>query len=72
MQKYIKRIFYVFLASLTIANSGFAMTLSRIVEIGEVGFPVQAPYHGLIIRGASYNTGIPYLEGTKYSRSKNL
>lgn len=70
MKKFIKNIFLLLLGLLMITNSGFAMAFSQIVEIGEVGFPVQAPYHGFIIRGESYNTGTPYLEDKKYSRSK--
>ncbi|MBQ7198434.1 MAG: hypothetical protein IJS29_04130 [Selenomonadaceae bacterium] len=44
-----------------------AMTFSRIVKIGEVGFPAQAPYHGFIVRGENYNSGTPYVEEFNYS-----
>ena len=62
----VKKMFGTVLGLLTITNSVFAMTFSHPVEIGEVGFPVQASYHGFIIRGESHNTGTPCVEDLRY------
>lgn len=37
-----------------------AMTFSQPVKIGEIGFPIQSPYHYLLVNGASYNSGTPF------------
>lgn len=47
---------------LMVASNCFAMTFSHIVKIGEIGFPVQAPYHGFIVEGATKNEGVTYNE----------
>ena len=47
---------------LFIADSAFAMTFSQPVKIGEIGFPVQAPYQGFIVEGATSNSGKLYRE----------
>ena len=57
-----KKFFGAIFAMLLISNSAAAMNFSQPVEIGTVGFPVQAPYHGFIIYGATSNTGTPYNE----------
>ena len=57
-----KKFFGVIFSLLFMTNSAVAMTFSQPVEIGTVGFPVQAPYHGFIIDGATTNTGTPYNE----------
>ena len=57
-----KKFFGAMTAALLISSTSFAMTFSPPVEIGKVGFPVQAPYNGFIIDGATENTGAPYLE----------
>ena len=44
------------------AQSAFAMTFQQPASIGKIGFPVQAPYRGLIVDGATYNDGTPYRE----------
>lgn len=48
------------------ANSALAMKFSAPVEIGEIGFPVQAPYNGYIVEGANYNDGAAYREDYEY------
>ncbi len=58
-----KKFFIGFVLSvLFVANSAFAMTFSQPVKIGEIGFPVQAPYHGYIVNGATQNDGTAYTE----------
>ncbi len=39
------------------AQSCFAMKFSKPVEIGQIGFPIQAQIHGLIVTGTSSNDG---------------
>ena len=41
------------------------MKFSQPVQIGQIGFPVQAPFHGFIVKGTSYNSGTPYFERLK-------
>lgn len=57
-----KNFFGVIFALLFFTSSVAAMTFSQPVKIGEIGFPVQAPYHGFIVDGAKTNTGTPYNE----------
>ena len=57
-----KKFFGVIFAALLLTNTALAMTFSQPVKIGEIGFPVQAPYNGFIVYGADNNTGTPYLE----------
>ena len=58
-----KKIFVAVVVSLLfVAQTALAMTFQQPVKIGRIGFPVQAPYHGLIIDGANYNDGTPYRE----------
>lgn len=57
----------VVLSVLLIANSAFAETFSQPVKIGEVGFPVQAPYHGFVVEGATQNDGKPFTEEFEYN-----
>ena len=52
----------VMLSVLFVANSALAMTFSQPVKIGEIGFPLQAPYHGYIVNGATQNDGTAYTE----------
>ena len=49
-------------AALLISNSALAMQFSQPVQIGQIGFPVQSPYNGFIITGATENTGKPHIE----------
>ena len=55
----------VVLSLLLTANSALAMTFSQPVEIGRIGFPVQAPYHGYIVEGTTFNDGKPFIEKLK-------
>ena len=57
-----KKFFGVIFAALLLTNTALAMTFSQPVKIGEIGFPVQAPYNGFIVYGADNNTGTPYFE----------
>ena len=50
------------LGLILMTNSAAAMTFSQPVQIGQTGFPVQAPYNGFIITGATENTGTPQIE----------
>lgn len=67
-----KKFFGVTLAALLISSTSFAMKFSPPVEIGAVGFPVQAPYSGFIIDGADKNTGKPYNEPDQTYKGKPL
>ena len=49
-------------ATLLISNSALAMQFTQPVQIGQIGFPVQAPYSGFIITGTTENTGTPHIE----------
>ena len=49
-------------ATLLISNSALAMQFTQPVKIGQIGFPVQAPYSGFIITGTTENTGTPHIE----------
>ena len=49
-------------ATLLISNSALAMQFTQPVQIGQIGFPVQAPYSGFIVTGANKNTGTPHIE----------
>ncbi len=62
MKKFLGLIF----ALLLVTNSAFAMKFSPPVKIGEIGFPVQAPYSGFIVYSANSNTGTPYNEEHTY------
>ena len=42
----------VVLSVLFVANTALAMTFSKPVAVGKIGFPVQAPYHGFLVEGA--------------------
>jgi hypothetical protein len=57
-----KKFLGIIFALLAFTNSVSAMIFSQPVEIGKIGFPVQAPYHGFIVDGATSNTGTPYNE----------
>ena len=57
-----KKIFVLIVLLLTISSQCFAMNFFEPVKIGSIGFPVQAPYHYYVVKGASYNSGKPYLE----------
>lgn len=57
----------IFATMFLFSENVFAMTFSQPVKIGEVGFPAQAPYHGFVVRGESYNSGTPYVEEFNYS-----
>ena len=62
-----KKIFVaVVLSVLFVAQTALAMTFQPPVKIGRIGFPVQAPYHGLIVDGATSNDGTLYRESTPY------
>lgn len=58
--KFIIKILCMVFSSLILSCNAFAMNFTQPVKIGEIGFPVQAPYHGFIIKGESYNTGTPF------------
>lgn len=49
-------------ATLLISNSAAAMTFSQPVQIGQIGFPVQSPYNGFLIIGATENSGAAQIE----------
>ena len=57
-----KKFFVLLILLLMIAPNCFAMTFSQPVKIGGIGFPIQSPYHGFIVNGASYNNGTYYIE----------
>ena len=57
-----KKILALAFATLLISNSASAMQFFNPIQIGQIGFPVQSPYNGFIITGATENTGTPYLE----------
>ena len=61
MKKIFDFIFVIFIMS----SNCLAMTFSQPVNIGRVGLPEQAPYHGFIIEGATYNNGSSYNEKPK-------
>lgn len=52
----------VVLSVLLVANNALAMNFSAPEKIGEIGFPVQAPYHGFIVDGATSNDGKAFTE----------
>ena len=60
-----KKFFFLLFAFLIISSNCFAMTFSQPAKIGEIGFPVQAPYHGFIVNGATKNEGVAYDENRK-------
>lgn len=41
------------------------MQFSQPVEIGGIGFPIQAPYHGYVVKDATNNNGESYFENSK-------
>lgn len=49
-----------------------AMTFLQLEKVGEIGFPVQAPYHGLIVRGETTNSGKPYMEPQRDLEQKSI
>lgn len=57
---------FMFAVMFLLSENVSAMTFSKIVKIGEVGFPAQAPYQGFVVRGEFYNSGTPYIENYKY------
>lgn len=57
-----KKFFGAMTVTLLISNTALAMQFSQPVQIGQIGFPVQAPYNGFIITGATDNTGTPHIE----------
>ena len=69
-----KKIFVlgVVLSVLFVAQSAFAMTFQQPVKIGKIGFPVQAPYHGYIVEGATQNDGKAYQENYKRRNGESL
>ena len=68
MNRFMEKISGMTLGLVFLASSALAMTFSQPEKIGEVGFPAQAPYHGFIVKGESYNTGTPYIEDAAYSQ----
>ncbi len=50
------------LGAVLLTNTAFAMNFSQPVEIGRIGFPVQAPYNGFIVERATSNSGGAFLE----------
>lgn len=60
-----KKFLGLLIMMLMTTSSCFAMTFSQPVKIGEIGFPVQAPYHGFIVEGATQNKGYAYKENHK-------
>ena len=69
-----KKIFVlgVVLSVLFVAQSAFAMTFQQPVKIGGIGFPIQAPYHGYVVKGASQNDGKAYHENYKKRNGEPL
>lgn len=57
-----KKFLGTMVATLIISNSAAAMNFSQPVQIGQIGFPVQAPYSGFIITGATENSGAAHVE----------
>ena len=49
---------------LAISSTSFAMSFSQPVDIGGIGFPVQSPYHGYIVKNATKNNGESYYENS--------
>ncbi|MBR1645440.1 MAG: hypothetical protein IJ685_01560 [Selenomonadaceae bacterium] len=62
----------VVLSVLLAAQSAFAMTFQQPVKLGRIGFPVQAPFHGYIIEGATQNDGKAYQENYKRRNGEYL
>ena len=63
MKKFLSAAF----GAMLLTNTAFAMTFSEPVEIGKIGFPVQAPFRGFIVAGETFNSGEPYLEDEQFS-----
>ena len=61
MRKFFTLMFVILVMSSTCC---FAMTFSQPVEIGGIGFPVQSPYHGYIVKNATQNDGESYYENS--------
>ena len=61
-----KKIFLILVALTIFSSNCFAMIFSQPVEVGEIGFPIQSPYHGYVVKGAKYNDGVPYHENEKF------
>lgn len=57
----------IFAIMFLLSENVFAMKFSQPIKIGDVGFPTQAPYHGFIVRGESYNSAPPYIEDFRYN-----
>ena len=57
-----RKIFGFVALFILMTSTCIAMTFSQPKKIGEIGFPVQAPYHGIIIEGAVRNDGKFYIE----------
>ena len=57
-----KKFLGLLLMLMMIASNCLAMTFSQPVKIGEIGSPVQSPYHGFIVNGATENNGTSYNE----------
>ena len=49
-----------------ISSNCLAMTFSQPVKLGEIGTPVQAPYHGFVVEGATKNDGAAYKENHEH------
>ena len=66
-----KKIFVAVVVSvLFVAQTALAMTFQQPVEIGGIGFPIGAPYHGYVIKGATQNDGKPYNEPNTHLANK--
>lgn len=57
-----KKFFFPLVVFLIISSNCFAVTFSQPIKIGEIGFPLQAPYHGFVVDGATRNEGSAYNE----------
>ncbi len=57
-----KKFLGLLIVLMMIASNCLAMTFSQPVEIGEIGSPVQSPYHGFVVDGATENNGTSYNE----------
>ena len=57
----------IFALMFLLSENVSAMTFSKIIPIGEVGFPAQAPYQGFVVKGENYNSGTPYIENYNYA-----
>ena len=66
---FMQNVIGIVLGTIFITNNAYAMTFSQPRVIGDVGFPTQAPYHGFVASGESYNSGVPYTEDISYSRT---